>query len=325
MSNVVLMLTTERDVHAQVVNRRLVDLGAEPIFLDTARIPRNVTLSARQSADGSIETELTLAGRTISGAEIAGIWFRRPQQFRPPDNLLFQDECDFVIAECKQALEGWLDLMGDKVMNNPHAENAACNKMLQLARAAEAGLTIPQTLASNDPDAVMAFAADDNCVFKPFTQPGPIIVPTRRLDEAHQPFAHQIRHAPHLYQEEVAKIADIRVNVIDSEVFATSIKGVFDDRPLDWRLDRSHSYAPYDLPVQVAAAIRRFMASIGLRFGALDFGLRADGTLVFFEVNPSGQWLFCEIETGAELSAAMARALTFGTQSTVVQDQMELA
>jgi hypothetical protein len=79
--------------------------------------------------------------------------------------------------------------------------------------------------------------------------------------------------------------------------------------PLDTRLDPEPDYTACTLPDAVAAALRRLVAALGLRFGAADFGVTAGGEHVFFEINPGGQWLFVEIATGMRISHAMARAL----------------
>ena len=48
---------------------------------------------------------------------------------------------------------------------------------------------------------------------------------------------------------------------------------------------------------------------LGLIYGAVDLKRRPDGTVVFLEVNPGGQFLFVEIQTEQPISAAIARYL----------------
>jgi hypothetical protein len=51
------------------------------------------------------------------------------------------------------------------------------------------------------------------------------------------------------------------------------------------------------------------MSSIDANFAALDFGLKSDGSLVFFEANLAGNWLWIEREAGLPITEAIARHL----------------
>jgi D-alanine-D-alanine ligase-like ATP-grasp enzyme len=51
------------------------------------------------------------------------------------------------------------------------------------------------------------------------------------------------------------------------------------------------------------------MNRLGLRFGALDFLVRPDGTHVFLEINPNGQWAWIE-QVAPAIASAIADALT---------------
>jgi hypothetical protein len=51
------------------------------------------------------------------------------------------------------------------------------------------------------------------------------------------------------------------------------------------------------------------MSKLGLRFGAPDFLVTADGMWHFLEINPNGQWAWIEQETGLRISEAIADSL----------------
>ena len=51
------------------------------------------------------------------------------------------------------------------------------------------------------------------------------------------------------------------------------------------------------------------LAGFGLLFGAFDFGVRADGSLDFYECNSAGQWHWLEMETGLPMTSALADLL----------------
>ena len=66
---------------------------------------------------------------------------------------------------------------------------------------------------------------------------------------------------------------------------------------------------PCELPAEVVDGLRRLMARLGLRYGAVDMRLRPDGAYVFLEINPAGQWLFIEEATRQPIAASLARLL----------------
>ena len=63
------------------------------------------------------------------------------------------------------------------------------------------------------------------------------------------------------------------------------------------------------LPAGVRAGLLRLMRRLGLVYGAVDLRRTPTGEHVYLEVNPAGQWLFVEQQTGQPMTAALARAL----------------
>jgi hypothetical protein len=112
-----------------------------------------------------------------------------------------------------------------------------------------------------------------------------------------------------IFQEEIKKMADIRVNIIDKQIFAVIIQSKRLNGALDWRIDPDRDYTIHQLPRKIQSALSNLIHRLGLRFGACDLALTENGEYIFFEVNPGGQWFFAEISTGQELSWAFARSL----------------
>ena len=48
------------------------------------------------------------------------------------------------------------------------------------------------------------------------------------------------------------------------------------------------------------------MRRLGLVYGAIDLRLTGDGRYVFLEINPAGQFLYVEEQTGQPIAAALA-------------------
>jgi len=63
----------------------------------------------------------------------------------------------------------------------------------------------------------------------------------------------------------------------------------------DWRQDVDQlEIEPFELPSAVSEALRDFMQTLGLRFGAIDMIVTPNGDYVFLEVNEMGQFLWID-------------------------------
>ena len=246
----------------------------------------------------------------VDEGNLAGVWWRRPRRYVAHSDVAESHHRRFITIEARAAFEGWLLSLGNRVINSPTAESAA-RKIVQLQTAVNVGLRIPNSLATNAPERARAFyqSQGPKTVFKPFTGVFWEMLATVRLTPDALDHIETVAHSPVIFQEEIEKIADIRVNIIDEQVFAMSIRSKRDEAPIDWRVDADTECVPHDLPQNVTNALLNLMRRLGLRFAACDLGLMPDGQYVFFEANPGGQWLFAEIMADQPISMALARAL----------------
>jgi hypothetical protein len=199
-----------------------------------------------------------------------------------------------------------LEMEADAFWCNPADKAArANNKPLQLAQARAVGLAIPQTLFSNDPDAIRAFHARyaGNVIFKPFLQPQWLnasttysyftsVLPASALDQRNS-----LRHCPGIYQPRIDKRHELRVTMVGRHVFATRIDSQASrTSALDWRQDLLQQCPLSDitLPPALVERCHALMARLGLVFGCIDFIVTPQGDYVFLEVNEMGQFLWIE-------------------------------
>jgi glutathione synthase/RimK-type ligase-like ATP-grasp enzyme len=117
--------------------------------------------------------------------------------------------------------------------------------------------------------------------------------------------------APSVIQEAIRDKIDVRVTVIDERVFAAKVlvsgKGVSDD----WRLHKQHaSFVRHDLPNEVSRQCIELVASLGLRYGAIDLALSRD-VYYFLEINPTGEWAWLVDTAGLRIDEALADALSY--------------
>jgi glutathione synthase/RimK-type ligase-like ATP-grasp enzyme len=81
---------------------------------------------------------------------------------------------------------------------------------------------------------------------------------------------------------------------------------------VDVRMNLNAKHVAHDLPDDVADKLRGLMHRLGLIYGAIDLRLTPDGRYVFLEINPAGQFLYVEQQTGQPIAAALAARLAAG-------------
>lgn len=313
----VLVLTSWFDVTAdhvvQVLNGRSV-----PVFrCDMADFPARLTVRAALGG-GQWAGQLRLGKcRIVDLSEITGIWWRRPGACLFPE-AMHPRVRDWAMTEARIGLGGLLAAQR-AWLNHPHASAAAEYKPLQLAVAAECGLSVPRTLITNGPEDAAAFCREvGDVVYKPFgpnavTATGdPALIYTSPVTAAEASDL-SVAATACMFQERIDVDHAVRAVVIDGRVLAGAIYASSPAARMDWRADYDAlTYRPIELPAKAAAQICELVRRLGLRFGALDLLAGRDGTLWFLEINPNGQWAWIDHLAGP-VAEAIADALVEGT------------
>jgi hypothetical protein len=305
----VIIVAPTQDTHARVVAAEVIRIGGKAVILDAADFPELWSLTFTVSRIDGSAFSLEFDSQKFSSEEISGVWWRRPSKHRASSDIPETHLRNFAEREAAEAFHGWLLSIGDKVINPIGADWIAGRKLFQLSHAIRAGLNIPKTLSTNSVASAEEFCGQTDAVFKPFTGADWQFIGTTRMDADSGNNLKLVKYAPVIFQEEIHKVADIRVTIVDEQMFPVIIRPRDGVARLDWRIDPRRLYEPYQLPENVQDGLKRFMRALHLRFGAVDLGLTAEGDHYFFEVNPGGQWLFAEIFAEQAISHALAEAL----------------
>jgi ATP-grasp ribosomal peptide maturase len=312
---VVLVITHWFDPTADFVVEELNHRSVPVLRFDTADFPLRLTITGRLSGSGWSGT-ISRAGRAVSLADIAGIYYRRPTSFE--FGSMPAPAQAWARAEARCGLGGLL-MAQDRWLNHPHHIGYAEYKPVQLAAAAQAGLVVPATIITNDPAPARTFAArPGQVIYKPLSAeppPGPgdtAMIYTSVAEPEHLAAdGDAIAATMHLFQEHIASRCAVRLTVVDGQMFAAEIHPHSPAAVLDWRADQDTlTYQITEVPAPVARGVLDLMAALHLRFGALDFLVTPGGQWVFLEINANGQWAFIEQATGLPIAAAIADALT---------------
>lgn len=249
--------------------------------------------------------------------DFSSVYYRRPVLPSYNDANLSNEEKSFLLRENLKTIEGLYKLLSASFWINPvFATREAENKIWQMKLARDIGFEIPKSLISNYPATFHKFTGlNRNCVVKclgsaSLSKDSDKIVFTHKLDKD---FCNeQIEFCPTYVQQNIPRLYDIRVIVIDNDAFAFSIKfNTKDGNVVDWReSDDPILYEYIEIPLNVKEKCILITHDLGLLFGAIDLIRGLDGNFYFLEINPNGQWAWLEAETGIKLSSKIVDVLT---------------
>jgi ATP-grasp ribosomal peptide maturase len=319
----VLILADDLDNTADQMVTRLVECEVEVCRVNTGWFPAQLSLDA-ELRSGRWCGQLRTPGHVVQLEDVHAVWFRSPTAFQFSERWSGVER-QHSHNEAKFGLGGVLTSLPALWVNHPNRVADAVYKPVQLAVAADVGLRVPDTLATNDPDAVRRFAAgaeDGTVLTKTFgaaaiTEQGRRKVAfTRRVHQADLADLAGLEWTAHQFQRWVPKACDLRLIVVGEAHYAVAIHSDSAAGHLDFRNDYdSLRYELVDVPDDTRVQVTRYMERFGLRYGALDFVVDHDGRWWFLECNPGGQYGWLENATGAPITATLADLLTEGTTS----------
>lgn len=299
------------DLHATEVRRHLDARGAAHSLVDTSQLPASARLTTTQADGDSWSANWSHGGVEDDPAAWRAMWWRRPQPFVIDPAVRDPQDRGFVIGECAAAVAGLWSCTDAVWVNDPDRDEAASRKMWQLKLAASLGLRVPRTCMTNDPQRAREFIASEPgaVIYKSFSATPQTWRETRTVGPGDEGMLDLVRFAPVIFQEAIPGGVDIRVTIVDGQLFAARISAGSSGYEYDFRIDPTSTITEYQLPEAVEGLLLDLMARLDLWYGAVDLRLAPDGRHVFLEVNPAGQWLFVELATGQPISAALADLL----------------
>ncbi|USQ79237.1 hypothetical protein NF556_16700 [Ornithinimicrobium faecis] len=309
----VLIVATEDDVHTRAVVEALETRGGQVAVADLSRFPQQADLSLHFTCCGQRDLSLSVGEEPLDLADIGSIWWRRPQQPLVDPAIHRETHRMFAANEMQEALSGLWHALDVFWINDPARDHVAHRKVGQLRVAHEVSLRIPDTLITNNPDRARSFIdarGYTQVIYKAFSALPEEWRETRLLRPEELALLDNVRYAPVIFQEYVEAVYDLRITVVGEHVFAAAIHSQETSYPVDFRMDMANARVEaVELPEDVCDKLLALMARMGLVYGAIDMRLRPDGEYVFLEINPAGQFLFIEQETGQPIAAAIAETL----------------
>jgi hypothetical protein len=289
--------------------------GLRPLRVDTDQFPARIVVSSWRGPAGR-GARLRIGDEVIDDSQVRAVWYRRvrPPIADPELDPAFAAEC---ATECLAALDGLFDSLADATWIDPPLRiRAAANKLLQLRLAAAAGLRVPATVVTNDPDEVRALhdCFDGRIVAKLLRALGTSMgaparaVYTSAVTDDDLAALGGLASCPMVFQERIAVGCELRIAYVGGRCFTGGLRPPAGAAP-DWRRHGDLAWHPASLDDATTSAVRRLMERLGLVYGAIDLVRTPDDGIVFLEVNPAGEWGMLERALALPIGDALADAL----------------
>jgi len=325
----ILLLTFEEDYHGNQLVYELHKLGFNDYLrVDSGRLlERNRLeisfvggqwwwqLDVREAPDLRIDSE-----------SLRTVWFHRLSHSSRRRMLQWPERNGIDSSQAYCAMN-WLihHLSPERFpFGSPAAVMAAENKISQVEVAVAVGFDVAPTLYSTDPATLADFARENDDVvvktiglqsFMEADENGgeTMAIFGAKVFSADQliPLLEGVEQTQLYLQRAVEKVAEHRITVLPDEVIDCRIDtSGLPFREVDYRPHCSKlACRVVEPPPGLESKLRAYLQGMRLGSGCFDFAELADGSLVFFECNPVGEWFWIQQLTGHPISESVARNL----------------
>ncbi len=259
--------------------------------------------------------------------DISGVWYRKPQDIARSDLPVVKHYRHYSQNAMQRHASLLLTAFEDAVwVSDYYALVRASSKTLQLAVAKQIGFNVPDTVVTSSTETAKQFLAKHEvAITKPLSISHPKIngeqkiLLTTLIDKDFMPDLSNLYLAPSIFQAAIDVAYDVRVTVVDTQVFAAIVKSNKEGEDSVWARVRDSRVGHYDdhgisiealdMPKEIADLCVAHNKALGLRYGAIDLVIDKKGKYWFLENNPNGQWAYIEDVTGQPIGKALADLL----------------
>lgn len=315
-----LIVTSETDLHADVVIEKLNSSRVKPIRLNTETFIKQSQYCFSWDANGELQQQsLFFADSLRSAKDVKVIWWRKPRHYNIAPEVTDLNAHKYCLDETKSLIQSLPGLFPHASwVNNLYALKLPARRINQIPIAKELGITIPPTIVTNQYEQLVDFVSFyKDCIIKPMDFSGFLhenvqyACYTSQINlKTIENFKNSIHLAPVFVQKRIRKKAEYRVTLIGEKSFVCRIETnhLNDDQvDQDWRIIEPDKLVhKIDiLPEEFIRKLHLILDNLKLNFGAFDIILGEDDCLYFIELNPNGQWYWIELLTGLPMVNAM--------------------
>ncbi|SFN07903.1 ATP-grasp ribosomal peptide maturase, MvdC family [Chryseobacterium oleae] len=253
------------------------------------------------------------SGNTIHSKDVQAVWHRKAWGISTPEEL-DEDYRKIFLSAYASLRYNLITVLENIPWINPFENERKIdgNKMLQLKLAKESGLTIPETIFSNNEEKITSFFHEfcgGKAVAKLHsltakTMNGENLISTMIIEEDTLENISDITYCPMIFQPYIDKAYELRIVYLAGDFFTGKINN---SDNVDWRLaNGDYTWSAYELPEHIKSGLTSMMEEMGLYIGAIDMIRGKDGEYYFLEVNPQGEWGMLQKELGFPIAEKIA-------------------
>lgn len=249
-------------------------------------------------------------------SQFRSVLFRRTKL--PDINAVNTSVAHFYDVQNRSFIDNLWSVIDSKWISNPFYIYRAENKLLQLKIAQKQGWLIPSTLVTTDNSRIKRFydELDGQVIIKPLNrnrvniEEGVYTMYTNEVAASHIDNINDYLPIPTILQEKISKQYELRVTVVGNEVFAAKVDSQsIKESKTDWRKS-DLPFTATTLPEEIANKCIAITKELSLEYGAIDLAYDENGSYVFFEINPVGQFVWIELQTGMPITNSLINILT---------------
>ena len=284
--------------------------GHNPILIDVHDWPGDSRLTLTPGSDTAFfGEEIDLSD--VSGVYIVPHHLFHPFESRIRDRLLA--DFDAALNQVREyramfeGLSGILECSSANVVTPLRNHYFQDRKPKQLEMLSQAGLPVPDTVFTTDPDVVRSFVeTHDRVVYKPVTRGGNPHSLTE--DDLTSDRLAQLKTAPVQFQA-FAPGDDVRVFVLDDEVIGAM---KYECEAFSFKLDDNSSIRCESVQISdsITESLVQATNQVGLTFAGIDIRLQPNGEYHLIELNEVPKFGAAEKETSLPISSSLADYLT---------------
>lgn len=259
-------------------------------------------------SDGHLAGTLTIDHQVFNLARFSGVYTRLMDDRALPElkNLAPDATLRTKCRRLHDAIFQWIEITPARVVNRAAAMGSNGSKPFQAQLIARHGFSVPNTLITNNLEAVREFSAlHKQVIYKSISSVRSIVQELKPEDFLR---LGQIRWCPTQFQKFVEG-TNVRVHVVGERVFATAVETEATDYRYAHRQGGAADLRAIDLDDELADRCVRLAASLGLAFAGIDLKITPEDEIFCFEVNPSPGFSYFEANTGQPIAVAVAEYL----------------
>lgn len=304
----VLITTLPNDIHAQAIAWGLEKYGHTVVRWYPLDLAEASAWSFEPKA-GRLTIDHRGTSQVISFNEIDSVWLRRVPLIIPLPHIKVINERSVAESEMSHFVAGVCNALAASCFCvNPLSDSwSAERKAGQLTVAAQIGFDVPRTIITNSIRSIADFKEriGSTIIYKPLKpflwkhdDGYSVSAATTAIDDLSFLSSGDVIDSPAIYQELVARRAEIRITVMGRTVFAWSKQPAEGTAfaTADWRYELGENVRNelYTVPPDVSEMCFAMMDRLRLKYACFDFALTPDDRHVLFEINAGGQFLWGE-------------------------------